>query len=82
MRINISYVVCADYWQPEDVPIEEASDSSDNSSSIITNFSIEKVQSLQKDETSDSSEDEYIPFGKYLPTELAQYAFAFNIKLV
>lgn len=56
-----------DYWKPDDVPIEEASDSSENSSSLITNFSMEKVETLQKDvETSDSSEDEYIPFGMYI----------------
>ncbi|XP_053625685.1 uncharacterized protein LOC128683774 isoform X1 [Plodia interpunctella] len=51
-----------DFWKPEDIPIEEASDSSENSSSLVTNLSIEKIQSLDKDiETSDSSEDEYTP---------------------
>lgn len=51
-----------DYWKPEDIPLEEASDSSENSSSLVTNFSMEKIQTLEKDvETSDSSEDEYIP---------------------
>ncbi|CAG9585487.1 unnamed protein product [Danaus chrysippus] len=50
-----------DYWKPEDLPIEEGSDS-DNSSSVITNLSIEKMQTLVKDvENTDSSEDEYIP---------------------
>jgi len=54
-----------DYWKPDDIPIDEASDSSDTSS-LVTNFSMEKVKSLQKDdvETSDSSEDEYIPLEK------------------
>lgn len=55
-----------DYWKPDDLPIEDASDSSENSSSLVTNFSMEKVDTLQKDvETSDSSEDEYIPLGRY-----------------
>lgn len=53
-----------DYWKPDDLPIEEASDSSENSSSLVTNLSIEKMPTLDKDvETSDSSEDEYIPIG-------------------
>ncbi|XP_023947335.2 uncharacterized protein LOC112052466 isoform X2 [Bicyclus anynana] len=52
----------ADYWKPEDLPLEDASDSSDNSSSLARNLSIEKMQSLTKDvEVTDSSEDEYIP---------------------
>ncbi|XP_023947343.2 uncharacterized protein LOC112052466 isoform X3 [Bicyclus anynana] len=51
-----------DYWKPEDLPLEDASDSSDNSSSLARNLSIEKMQSLTKDvEVTDSSEDEYIP---------------------
>ncbi|KAJ0180510.1 hypothetical protein K1T71_003914 [Dendrolimus kikuchii] len=49
-------------WKPEDMLIEEASDSSENSSSLVTNFSINTINTLEKDvETSDSSEDEYIP---------------------
>lgn len=54
-----------DYWKPDDVPIDETSDSSETSS-LVTNFSMEKVKSLQKDdvETSDSSGDEYIPLGQ------------------
>lgn len=44
------------------MPIEEVSDSSDNSSSLVTNLSMEKMQTFEKEiETSDSSEDEYIP---------------------
>ncbi|CAH2086502.1 unnamed protein product [Euphydryas editha] len=51
-----------DYWKPEDLPFEEASDSSDNSSSLATNLSIEKMQILSNEvEATDSSEDEYIP---------------------
>ncbi|CAH0701823.1 unnamed protein product [Spodoptera exigua] len=51
-----------DYWKPEDVPLAECSDSSDNSSSLVTNFSMEKMQTLDKDvDSSDTSEDEYIP---------------------
>ncbi|CAK1581946.1 unnamed protein product [Parnassius mnemosyne] len=51
-----------DYWKPEDLPIEEASDSSENSSLLVTNLSMEKMQTFEQDiETSDSSEDEYIP---------------------
>ncbi|XP_028178099.1 uncharacterized protein LOC135071860 isoform X1 [Ostrinia nubilalis] len=51
-----------DYWKPDDVPLEEASDSSENSSSLVTNLSIEKMKTLDKNvETSDSSEDEYMP---------------------
>nr|BAM18446.1 unknown unsecreted protein [Papilio xuthus] len=51
-----------DYWKPEDLAIEEASDSSETSSSIVTNLSMEKMQTFEKDiETSDSSEDEYMP---------------------
>ncbi|XP_072943752.1 uncharacterized protein [Epargyreus clarus] len=51
-----------DYWKPMDVSLEEASDSSDNSSSLVTNLSADKMHSLDRDvETSDSSEDEYIP---------------------
>ncbi|CAG4909923.1 unnamed protein product [Colias eurytheme] len=51
-----------DYWKPEDLPIEDASDSSDNSSSLVTNLSMEKLQNLDKDvEVTDSSEEEYIP---------------------
>ncbi|KPI91460.1 hypothetical protein RR46_14964 [Papilio xuthus] len=50
------------YWKPEDLAIEEASDSSETSSSIVTNLSMEKMQTFEKDiETSDSSEDEYMP---------------------
>lgn len=49
-------------WKPEDMPIEEVSDSSENSSSVVTSFSINTINTLEKDvETSDSSEDEYIP---------------------
>ncbi|KAH9630702.1 hypothetical protein HF086_003993 [Spodoptera exigua] len=55
-----------DYWKPEDVPLAECSDSSDNSSSLVTNFSMEKMQTLDKDvDSSDTSEDEYIPLGKF-----------------
>lgn len=51
-----------DYWKPEDLPIEEASDSSETSSSLVTNLSMEKMQTFEKEiETSDSSEDEYMP---------------------
>ncbi|CAB3242143.1 unnamed protein product [Arctia plantaginis] len=51
-----------DYWKPNDVPLAEYSDSSDNSSSLVTNFSIEKMHTLEKDvDSSDTSEDEYIP---------------------
>ncbi|XP_039746983.1 uncharacterized protein LOC120624481 isoform X2 [Pararge aegeria] len=54
-----------DYWKPEDLPIEDASDSSDNSSSLVRNLSIEKMQTLSKDvDVTDSSEDEYIPEGR------------------
>ncbi|KAM3963579.1 LOW QUALITY PROTEIN: uncharacterized protein ACR2FA_002505 [Aphomia sociella] len=54
-----------DYWKPEDLPNDEASDSSDNSSSLVTNLSIEKMRTFDKDvDTSDSSEDEYIPIDK------------------
>lgn len=54
-----------DYWKPDDLPLEEASDSSDNSSSLVTNLSTEKLQTLSKDvEITDSSEDEYMPQGK------------------
>lgn len=55
----------ADYWKPEDLPFEEASDSSDTSSSLVTNLSIEKMQTLSNEvEVTDSSDDEYIPQGK------------------
>lgn len=51
-----------DYWKPEDLPIEEASDSSETSSSLVTNLSMEKMQTFEKEiETTDSSEDEYMP---------------------
>lgn len=51
-----------DCWKPEDLPNDEASDSSENSSSLVTNLSIERMQPFDKDvDTSDSSEDEYIP---------------------
>ncbi|KAJ8722732.1 hypothetical protein PYW07_003912 [Mythimna separata] len=51
-----------DYWKPEDIPLAECSDSSDNSSSLVTNFSMEKMRTLEKDvDSSDTSEDEYIP---------------------
>ncbi|XP_028041649.1 uncharacterized protein LOC114251544 [Bombyx mandarina] len=54
-----------DYWKPEDIPLEEASDSSENSS-LVTSFSVDKINTLEKDiETSDSSEDEYIPLVYY-----------------
>ncbi|KAL0842057.1 hypothetical protein ABMA28_014254 [Loxostege sticticalis] len=60
-----------DYWKPDDIPLEEASDSSDNSSSLVTNMSIEKMQSLDKNvETSDSSEDEYIPLDQQQKEQL------------
>ncbi|XP_075969565.1 uncharacterized protein LOC142972374 [Anticarsia gemmatalis] len=61
-----------DYWKPEDVPLAECSDSSDNSSSLVTNFSMEKMQTLEKDvDTSDTSEDEYIPLDQHKePKEL------------
>ncbi|KPJ15077.1 hypothetical protein RR48_09104 [Papilio machaon] len=50
------------YWKPEDLAIEESSDSSETSSSIVTNLSMEKMQKFDKEiETSDSSEDEYMP---------------------
>lgn len=47
------------------MPIEEVSDdSSEHSTSLVTNLSMEKMHTLNKDvETSDSSEDEYIPIG-------------------
>lgn len=66
--LSIKLSVCVksipDYWKPDDIPIEDASDSSE-SSSLVTNFSMEKVKSLHRDvETSDSSEDEYIPVGE------------------
>ncbi|XP_038215537.1 uncharacterized protein LOC119835023 [Zerene cesonia] len=55
-----------DYWKPEDLPIEDASDSSDNSSSLVTNLSMEKLQTLDKDvDVTDSSEEEYIPEGQH-----------------
>ncbi|XP_026329210.1 uncharacterized protein LOC113237131 [Hyposmocoma kahamanoa] len=52
-----------DFWKPDDLPIEEISDdSSEHSTSLVTNLSMEKMRTLNKDvETSDSSEDEYIP---------------------
>ncbi|KAJ2952768.1 hypothetical protein O0L34_g7128 [Tuta absoluta] len=53
-----------DYWKPEDLPLEDGSDSSEHSTSLVTNISMEKLKSLDKDvdmDTSDSSEDEYIP---------------------
>ncbi|XP_041977182.1 uncharacterized protein LOC121731679 [Aricia agestis] len=52
-----------DLWKPEDLPLEEISDdSSDNSSSLVTNLSMDKINSLTKDvEATDSSEDEYMP---------------------
>ncbi|KAI5633088.1 hypothetical protein NE865_14216 [Phthorimaea operculella] len=53
-----------DYWKPVDMPLEDGSDSSEHSSSLVTNISMEKMKNLDKDvgmETSDSSEDEYIP---------------------
>lgn len=54
-----------DYWQPEDIPLAECSDSSDTSSSLVTNFSVEKMQTLEKDvDGTDTSEDEYIPLVK------------------
>ncbi|KAG6457398.1 hypothetical protein O3G_MSEX010291 [Manduca sexta] len=53
-----------DYWKPDDIPFEEGSDSSENSSSLVTSFSMDKIQTLEKDvQSSDSSEDEYIPLG-------------------
>lgn len=59
-------LIYVDYWKPDDVPLAECSDSSDNSSSLVTNFSMEKMQSLGKDvDSSDTSEDEYIPLGKF-----------------
>ncbi|XP_026746764.1 uncharacterized protein LOC113508015 isoform X2 [Trichoplusia ni] len=55
-----------DYWKPEEVPLAECSDSSDNSSSLVTNLSMEKMHNLEKDvESSDNSDDEYIPLGKF-----------------
>ncbi|XP_059054432.1 uncharacterized protein LOC131848548 [Achroia grisella] len=54
-----------DCWKPVDLSNDETSDSSENSSSLATNLSIEKMQTLDRDvETSDSSEDEYIPIEK------------------
>ncbi|XP_049867293.1 uncharacterized protein LOC126367689 [Pectinophora gossypiella] len=51
-----------DYWKPEDLPLEDGSDSSEHSSSLVTNLSMDKMKTFDKDvETSDSSEDEYIP---------------------
>ncbi|XP_045785179.1 uncharacterized protein LOC123880866 isoform X2 [Maniola jurtina] len=52
-----------DYWKPEEMALEDVSDSSsDNSSSLARNLSMEKMQTLTKDvEVTDSSEDEYIP---------------------
>ncbi|XP_047509832.1 uncharacterized protein LOC125052845 isoform X1 [Pieris napi] len=52
-----------DCWKPEDLPTDDVSDSSDNSSSLVTNLSMEKLQTLGNGEESDSSEDEYIPQG-------------------
>ncbi|XP_073944017.1 uncharacterized protein [Choristoneura fumiferana] len=50
-----------DYWKPDDIPIDD-SDSSDHSSSLVTNMSLEKMQAFEKEvEITDSSEDEYIP---------------------
>ncbi|RVE45137.1 hypothetical protein evm_010246 [Chilo suppressalis] len=55
-----------DYWKPDDVPLEEVSDSSENSSSLVTNLSMDKIHALNKDiDTSDSSDDEYIPIDKH-----------------
>ncbi|CAK1552062.1 unnamed protein product [Leptosia nina] len=51
-----------DCWKPEDIPIEDASDSSDTSSSLVKHLSMEKLQNLENNvEETDSSEDEYIP---------------------
>ncbi|XP_047021340.1 uncharacterized protein LOC124631166 isoform X1 [Helicoverpa zea] len=62
-----------DYWKPEDVPLAECSDSSENSSSLVTNFSIEKLQTLEKDvDSSDTSEDEYIPLDQQKPQAKVQ----------
>lgn len=48
------------------MPLAECSDSSDNSSSLVTNLSMEKMHNLEKDvESSDNSDDEYIPLGKF-----------------
>lgn len=45
------------------MPIDD-SDSSDHSSSLVTNMSLEKMQAFEKEvEITDSSEDEYIPLG-------------------
>ncbi|CAG4981130.1 unnamed protein product [Parnassius apollo] len=62
-----------DYWKPEDLPIEDASDSSENSSLLVTNLSMEKMQTFEQNiETSDSSEDEYIPQDTDQPKERFQ----------
>lgn len=63
---TLKIFLIVDYWKPNDVPLAEYSDSSDNSSSLVTNFSIEKMNTLEKDvDSTDTSEDEYIPLGKY-----------------
>ncbi|CAG9783727.1 unnamed protein product [Diatraea saccharalis] len=55
-----------DYWKPDDLPIEEVSDSSENSSSLVTNLSMEKMRTFDKDvDTTDSSDDEYIPIERH-----------------
>ncbi|XP_063531135.1 uncharacterized protein LOC134742113 [Cydia strobilella] len=63
-----------DYWKPVDVPMED-SDSSDHSSSLVTNMSVEKMQAFEKEvDITDSSEDEYIPLvqQKQLPSTLEE----------
>lgn len=63
--------IFTDYWKLEDVPPEESSDSSDNTS-IAKNLSKDVLKSLEKDVdiTSDSSDDEYIPSGIMMFYEL------------
>ncbi|XP_069364892.1 uncharacterized protein [Maniola hyperantus] len=59
-----------DYWKPEEMALEDVSDSSDNSSSLARSLSIEKMETLTKDvEVTDSSEDEYIPQAEQQPEQ-------------
>lgn len=54
-----------DYWKPEELPIGgDVSDSSENSNSMITNLSMERVE--RDADTSDSSDDDYMPLCKYI----------------
>ncbi|XP_050664470.1 uncharacterized protein LOC126965065 isoform X2 [Leptidea sinapis] len=56
-----------DDWNPHDLPMEDVSDSSDNSSSLVTNISMEKLNRLDKDvDVSDSSDEDYIPKDQHI----------------